>query len=518
MSAAPFVVSGFVLGDFVPGYYTQLQYGAGAIALGLIAVKQLNVGNKTSGGSMVVDVDVLPIFSGDDSDSKVGLNSELSVMNTASLATPGVNLYNAAVTEATGASAHATIVISGAWTTAGSVSFRHGGVTYTASFAVTDTTPTLAGDVVAAAFNNDPHCPSTAVDTTGSVVVTVDQVGVRGNEYFMAVDSTLKPTGMVVTTTGGTVVHGTSTSAISLTPFTAGSGADSLSAILLILANDVYDFIALAQHDSTNVGKMKTFINSEAGSQIGHLEQVIMAFNVARATNISFAQATLNDPNFSLVSMLNGETYPAAIAASASAARSVINPQLPNYNWDGFALPGVLAHQFPTDIPGHSTVRASLSGGCTEITTKNGQAVITSAVQSHCMNGASADYRILYWGEDYVPKVIAKTIAAKWAELCMPGPNGEEAANPYVGDDLPPDQRETGDVNAGGTMRPARWYGEVVAILHDGEAANLLQDVDARGLPVIVYDSTQKAIMAAVPTIVKTQNHRGALLVRQTAA
>jgi len=507
---------GFVVGDFVPGMYTQVQFGVGLQSSGLIEQTALLLGNKGSDGSATADADIVAIGSQDDSDALIGLTCELAQMNAAALSVTSVSLYNAPVATASGAGATFTVTISGSWATAGTIYVRVNGKWYPINFAVTDTTASLAGDAVAAGVNGDPRAPFTLVNSSGTVTGTCDTLGARGNEYLIGWDTTLKPTGMVVTFAGGTLLHGTSTSAKGLMPCVSGSGADSLANVITLMKNRTWDFIGCAEHDSTNAGRLKAHLAAECVSTIGHREHAIYAFNQARETTNTFAYSTLNDPRQSVVSMLNAETYPAAIAAAFAAARSVRNPDNPNLNWDNYPYDGngvlifevlpILGAQWDSDKPTHQTNKVDLASGTTPLMTNpDGTVRVVSAVQSHCRNGSANDFRTLYWGEDTCPDRYAADMESVYG--------GMKADNPYDGPDNPPDQFPP----PAQVMTPSMWNAELISMLRTHEANNWAEQVSAH-LPVSEWNYTRKCVLSVAPYIVRTQNHQVGLIVRQTVA
>jgi phage tail sheath gpL-like len=496
--------------------YVQVQFGVGLMSAGLIPQNCLLIGNKGSDGSSVANSDIVAIGSQEDVDTYLGLTSELAQMGPAALAATGVNLYAAPVTTATGAASTFTVTFSGSWTVAGTIYIRINGKTYTVNIATGDTTFTNAGDDLANAVNADPHCPFTLVNVAGTVTGTCDTIGVRGNEYLIGWDATLKPTGMVITFAGGSIIHGTSTSTIGLIPCSTGSGADDVTSVIALLKTKTWDFIAPAEHDNTAAGLLKAHVTAEAVSTIGHREHVIYGFNQARATTNTFAKSTLNDPRSSVISFLNSETYPACLAAALAAARAVRNPDNPNLNWDSYPYDGngsllydplpIFGQQWSSDIATHTTNKLDLATGTTPLTTNpDGTVMVVSAVQSHCLNGSAADYRILYWGEDTCPDRFALDMSVKYALI--------KADNPYDGPDNPPDQFPPGP----GVFTPSYWYAELVDTLHQHETNNWAENVDTN-LPVSAWDTNRKCVTSVAPYIVRTQNHQVGLIVRQTVA
>lgn len=495
--ANPIVILGWTADDKVPGFYGETKFGQGRVSVGAFPVKCLITGTKTSDGSMTADQDIEPLISLDDAVSKLGARSTATQQARAALSIEGVNLW-AAPPAATGTSATISISIGGSWSTAGTVKWYLDGQLVSVDVAATGETAADVETNTALAFNgwaNGPVTGATATDCT----LTVASTGTQGNKYLLAWELDEAPAGLTVTVTGGTALHS------QLVPFTGGAGTESVANIITLLKSDVFDYIASAQTDATNLGLFEAHMASEAGPTIGHLEHMVAASNGTLAAAQSLSQTTLNDARSTMMWMENCETHPAEIAAGVASLRSVIEPQNPNYNYDDFALGFVAPQRYRADIAGHATLKAALNTGLSPIKTENGVAKITRGIVTRCLDGSSPNYNTLDWGDAIVPDRIRKELAASWAAF--------KADNPYIGRDVEGAEKAQGE----GVGTPNLWNNEINTVLKLAEAQNWVQDVDINP-PQTVLDTNRKALVSAVPVVVRWQQHSIGVSVRQQAA
>lgn len=192
------------------------------------------------------------------------------------------NVYTVGVTAATGSAATLTITTTGDATSSGSLFFSIAGNLYQISVASGDTDDEIAAALVAA-ITSDIAAPYTAaVGGTGSenvVTVTAKNNGLNGNNMFamMAPDgvsqSSLAPSGPAITFSGSGYFS-SGTGSIDIDDALYASGVDQL-------ANEWITFIAAPFQDSTNIGKLKTYLvnrqnmspNRLAGSVIGYVKK-----------------------------------------------------------------------------------------------------------------------------------------------------------------------------------------------------------------------------------------------------
>lgn len=496
--ANPIVILGWTADDKVPGFYGETKFGQGRVSVGSFPVKVLITGTKTSTGSMTADQDIEPIISLDDAVSKLGAHSMATQQARAALAIEGVNLWAAPPAEASGTSATAIIAIGGSWSSAGTIKFYLDGNLVSVDVAASGESATDVEENIRDAFNGWADGPATATTAT-DCTLTIASVGTQGAKHILRYELDEAPAGLTVSVTGGTMLHQ------QMYPFSAGSGTESLANIITLMKSDVWDYIAPAQTDPTNLGLLEAHMSSEAGPTIGHLEHMVAANNGTLAATQSLTQTTLNDARSSLVWMENCETHPAEVAAYVAALRSVIEPQDPNYNYDDFAMPYIAPQSYRSDIALHSTLKAALNTGITPLKTENGAVKLTRGIVTRCLDGTSPNYNTLDWGDAVVPDRIRKELAATWAVF--------KASNPKVGRD--PVGAEKAQPEGVGT--PSLWNAAVIEVLKTAETNLWVQDVDSNP-PQTVLDTNRRALVSAVPVIVRWQQHSIGVSVRQQAA
>ena len=193
------------------------------------------------------------------------------------------NVYTVGCTAATGNAAALAITITGDATSSGTLYFSIAGNLYQISVASGDTDDEIAAALVTA-ITADIAAPYTAAvgtaPSTNVVTCTAKNNGLNGNSMFamMAPDgvsqSSLAPSGPAITfATSGYFATGTGSIDIDDALYTA-AGDDNL-------AGEWITFIAAPFQDSTNIGKLKTYLtarmnmspNRLAGSVIGYVNK-----------------------------------------------------------------------------------------------------------------------------------------------------------------------------------------------------------------------------------------------------
>ena len=193
-------IPGYTSSDKVPGAVAINKWGAGKKSIGAIPLVCCLFGNFGS-GTADADTDY-DLTTPEEADALFGARSELARMCHAALDVPGVTLRAVGVTPASGGTAATfTFVIGGSWSASGEITVKLDEEVIRIPIASSHT-PTTAGDAVEDAINQaqDGRLFCTAVNTTGSLVLTVADVGVRGNQHTCFLDTTLMPAGMTVTT------------------------------------------------------------------------------------------------------------------------------------------------------------------------------------------------------------------------------------------------------------------------------------------------------------------------------
>lgn len=494
------VIPGFVDSDKVPGSVNETVYGRGKQSLGASQVLLLVTGNKLTAGTATADQDITQVFSETDADTLYGAGSEIAMQCYAALAIPGVTLFGAPVAEATSGpvSATLTLTVGGTWTTSGTVIVSLAGKKIAFAVGSADSTSNVATNL-SAAINGVARMPMSASPASAVVTVTVLSKGTRGNDYVCVKDLSSAPAGLTLTLAGGTALTG------GVTPFSAGAGADSVVNVLALLTTQVWDYQAWAQNDATNAALIKAQLESQAGPLLQHPGFAVFGKNRSTATSISFAQTTMNEQLACVVHMTNGETHPCQMSAQLAAQFATTVGANPNTRYINMVMPSCAPHSQRADIPGRSTLNALLNAGVTPLTTVNGVVQVVDAIQTHCLNGSSPDFRTYHVGDVFVPIRVSKEVALQWAVF--------SAANPYAGPDPSDGQQPASE----GVATPSLWLAELMALLKKFEGVNWLQDVDTN--PAIAeYNTTSKRIMSAIPNVVRSQNIQSGNSIRQQAA
>jgi phage tail sheath gpL-like len=494
------VIPGFTNADKVPGAVTYTVYGNGQQSIGDAPLLLACMGGMgATGGSATPDSSVVQVLSDNDVDAAFVAGSELSMMLYGALQLEGVAAFGVPTAPPAGTpvAATLTLTITGTWTIGGTLVVRLGGVTIQVNIGPNDTAST-AGPLIANAINAVPRLFCTATAALGVVTITVLQKGARGNDYVGAVDISNGPPGLNAALTGGSPLTG------GVTPFSGGSGADSVSNVLNILSSQTWDFQAWAHHDNTNAALINTQLSQQAAPLIAHPGFAVFAHGRSASTSITFAQTVLNQQLACVVHHTNSETYPAVLAATVAAIFATTAGDNPNTRYTHTVVPGAAVQSQPADIPSRSQLNALLNGGVTPLTTKGTVVQIVDAVCSHSLNGSSLDQRTYHVGDVFTPIRVQKELAALWDET--------SAANPYAGPDPAPGQKPPEP----GRITPSRWLAIVNKALLDYQDKNWLQDVEAHPA-VAVWDKQAKRIMTAVPEFVATQNIQAGIVGNQTA-
>jgi phage tail sheath gpL-like len=494
-------IVGFSSTAKVPGFFGETVFGAGAISAGDIPLKLLLCGTKTSAGTAVADTDVVNIFSTTDADTYFGPGSELAIMCYGALQNPGVAIKAIASAEAGGAvAATATITLTGTWTSTGTAIYRIDGIRVTAAISSTDTISSAADSIVNA-INAIPSLSVTAVKgaaTAYVITITRKSKGLRGLQGMLFQDITQLPTGCTSTIAGGTSVTGGGVH------FVSGTGTDSVTNVLAVLATAQYDRIAAAQNDGTNGALWVAACNTQAGPTIGHLEHLIFASNASLSTAQSIAQTSLNAERAQYLWQVNGETIPSYVAATFAARRTAVEQSDPGASYDGYVLPGVAPQSQQADWASYPTLVSALDNSLTPVTTNaNGQSYVVRSITTKSLTSGAPDYRTLDTSQAVVPDYVRTVVRLFWETVF-------KVSNPKVFSDPADGERD----RPAGVATPSRWNQSIKKILLDLQDQLIISDV-ANNAPVSEYNSTAKRIMSIIPVIPTPSNHSTGVSVRQ---
>jgi phage tail sheath gpL-like len=390
-------VVGLADNDPVPGTYIQINFGQGPASMGVTDYSVVLIGNKTASGSAVNDGYVygpdtqIQMISESDVIQLFGPGSELhrmwrrfTAVNTAS------TLYAIAVTEASGAAATGTVVVTGTATSSGSVRVLLSATEFVEVGVASGDTPTIIGAGIQDAVNGNINLPFTAVNTAGSVVMTAKNKGLRGNFIrFSAQVLPLAGVGITVTPTGRTL-------------FSGGATQDSNTAALNTLKSKRYYYNVSAANDATQLGNLSAQIDSNSGPLVGLTERGIYGSvdTLGATTTVSTG---LNQARMECEWYAGLDWTPAEFAANNCAVYSLFETTLGgdfSMNFDGFGgtaqtqpfwkVPAPLSGVAPT----RPEQKAALNAGITPVgSSRPGSTYLIKRITTRSLTNAQPDYR-----------------------------------------------------------------------------------------------------------------------------
>lgn len=494
------IVTGLNPAGKVPAALFNVNVGQGRVTPGNIPRYLLLAGNKLSGGSATVDQDVNDITPSTDVHALYDQRSELAQMIYAARQYPGVRIKAVAVAEASGggaASATMTITFATNASSAGTWRFWVCGEYVEVTVANADT-PSTQATALSTAINNARQgtLPCTASPSSGVVTVTISNKGVRGNDWTVYKDESLKP--------GGTTCALASTSTYTVNPgkggvtgvrFGDGAGSDSVANVITVLANDTYFTVASAQNDTTNAGRWKTSLTNKAAIGTQRYEHLVMGQNGLYATAQTLA-TTENFHRFRVPWMRGSESHPSVIAASVAALMTQKDQVHPNQSYNGAELLGVLPQRAPLDIPGGGETgeqQIALENGVTPITTQDGVAKCVRLITTRCLLNSVPNYKCIDNGQARTPDVAAEAVKLAWDTDFV-------VSNPWVG----PDQAEGERTPEQGKAYPRLWTSYAQGILSAKISANWFESVTITS----EYDNDGKQILTQIDLEITALDHR----------
>lgn len=497
-------LTGYSDSDKVPGAYAEVIFGAGPINLRSLTMILLVCGLKSSAGTMTPDVDVVEIATVSEANTLYGQGSEGARMCSAALReAKGYRLMGCTPTGAGGVAASCTVTYATTASSAGTWIYWLGGTKIEVQVASGDNV-TTQGDALVTAIGKLPDLPITASNNSGTVTLTMKHAGIRGNQWIIYQDKTLKPGATTSTIAGGTAV--TSSTNVNGAPFTNGTGTETMTTMLAVLGNGRYNRIAIAQNDATSLAAWETYVDAKAGPLEGKTEHVVVATNGTSSAAISLAQTTLNNARFQLLTQFEGETHPSEVAAAFAAKRASVEGTTPNSGYDGYTFVTVQPQRFPGQSPARTTQQTQLDSGVTPIVLANGRAQVVRAITTRCLNGATPDYRTIDTAQSVVPDFIADGLKLLWSSQFV-------VANPYVTDN----PGENDPPAPAGVATPDRWNAEATNYLLDEQARSTITSV-ADNPPQSEFNSVAGRIMSRVPVIPTPLQHSIGMRVEQLNA
>jgi phage tail sheath gpL-like len=427
--------TGVAANNRIPAVFLSIAFGASQNGAGGGPLKCLLLGFKMSTGSGIADTTIYHCVNGlSDAQTFAGLDSMAYLMAQAAYTmAPAVDLYLGFPAEPILSGAKATCIInvgtvaSTPATASGNVTVTIGGVPVTVGIASGQQAGTaVAGNpsiatAIANAINSSVNnlCVTAAAGLSSTqpiVTITFNHNGSLGNQV---------PVSVVAATTLGLTIALSGTAAL-----TGGSGVESLSAILGVAAASEYDIVFACSQDSTNLGLLKTYLDTQYTATVGLPGQGIVCFNGSAAsntaTNLSSAVAlmsAINDPVVQVV-FSNLPTTAFTLGAGWAAQRSVLEGADPTtvetlFNPAATDLSAISAAPSASSLYLTTTqIITCLNTGLTPImTTSAGDNLIVRSITSHYQDASSnPDARTLDTIQVSVPFAFAKLIQSDFPQ------------------------------------------------------------------------------------------------------
>ena len=238
-----------------PQIATEYNSDQAVNTLPTLGNKMLILGQRTSSG-IANDSTSQQIFSSADANLYAGNGSVMALTAKAALnANPNLSLSIVTVSDAV-ASADATgsFAFDGDSTTAGNIDLWVGNVNFNVAVTALDSSSTIATNVQTAIAAKEHLLPITSSVAAGTVTVVARNKGTLGNNIPLS-----------------TKQNGMSTAGVTITTTqpTGGSGDPDITDALLGVFPGDFNIIVSTLNDSTNLGLLKTHINSVSGPTEG---------------------------------------------------------------------------------------------------------------------------------------------------------------------------------------------------------------------------------------------------------
>ncbi len=353
----------------IPGSYTGYNYYAGPNGLPANIQKVLLIGDVSSAGSLVANKPT-EVSSEQEAISLAGSGSVLMQMYKAAKKAwkyaQITLLRHAAVT---GSEATWESTLSGTATAAGIVSVIINGQKISVGVAKTDTAAAVA-TALAAEVNNTPDAPVTAEATTAKVTLTAKCKGA----YVSASKG-----GLNVSVTSETA--GITAGAVSATD---GVGTVDLETALAAAFPERYHIIVSPVNDETNLGKLRTHLESAAAPLEQRGQRAICAMVAATASAAKTEALKHNYERLHIAAVknkINATVWEIAAGAGAIFASN----SKPNVPMNGVAIPGLAIPDSEDKWSGEDQ-DVLLYGGVIPLVEEDSQLCIVRAVTTKSNN------------------------------------------------------------------------------------------------------------------------------------
>lgn len=431
-------VAGIPTSRKTPGVNFNVVLGGSGTSAGAAPQKTILLGNMiataitgssptfscAAGTATVAD----PVFvpSPDDAATLFGRGSELSRMAAAFFAEyPDGTLYACPVADAGGTAASGKLTFATTATAGITVRLKLCGNVYDVPVASGDTATVIAA-AVADAINDASDLPYTAQNSVGEITITAKNTGPRGNT--LVVDAYfVTSAGTEVRITTSSTSSGSGTTGIWSTTSTLGSeivlasGAtqDSFASALTAIEPVRYDRIVGSCIDATNIGRIVTHINAQAGPTVQKLEQAVCgstdtyanAVTLATGQNASRLQVVWHHATTLPVWECAAQVAAARLAGDAAAGGILVGEASdPAANLIGLELATVPMQRVVADQPTATEIENALNNGLTVLgpsASRPGYASVVRSITSRSLRSGVPNYAVLDTSSVTVPDYVA---------------------------------------------------------------------------------------------------------------
>lgn len=505
-------VAGVPASRKTPGVALNVVLGGPGTSAGAAPEKTILLGNailttlsgatpsfSVSAGTATVEQPVF-VASSDDAATLFGRGSELHRMALAFFAQyPDGTLYACPVAQASGVKGSAVITFATTSNAAFTIRMKLCGQIIDVPVE-SGTTAVNIATAIADAVNDNQDLPFTAQNDAGggtpgaAVTISAKHDGPRGNTlivdmYFVSsTGAETRITTASTTSPGATTGIWSGTGTIG-TEITLASGAtqDTFANALSAIEPVRYHRIVGACIESTNIGRIVTHINAQAGPTIQLLEQAVCGSVDTYANAVTLA--TGQNAARLQVAWHHASVIPAGeVAAQVCAARlygdSGVGGLLageadtPSANLDGLELGTVLMQRVIADQPTRTEIENALNNGLTPLTgsgSRPGYASVVRSITSRSLRSGTPNYAVLDTSAVTVPDHVADTLRADLATTFAGCRLASESS-----DGLPP--------RASSVVMPSTVRARIAQRLKEMEDQAILVDVDAN-LSLLVVEA-----------------------------
>ena len=465
------VVPGFATSYKTPGVYLAVSLGGSASSPGTQPIKILLMGNKmgtaVSGSSPTIALpagtiaDATPQYLASEGDAGTyfGLGSEVHDMARAVFAQyPNATVYGIAVAEGGGSAASVVCTFATTATADYTIRLRMCGAVVDVPVASGSTAATIA-TAVATATNAVTWLPYYAQTSTGAVTWTAKCNGPRGNDLVVLLSFVSSSGTETLITSSSTTSPGATTGIMSggsasgnLYRFSGGTTQDSFANALSAITPTRYQRIVGACTDATNIGRIATFVASQAAITSQKRQQAVCATLASLGTATTLATG-INSARTQIAWHYNSLVPACMVAAQVTAARvigdsitGVVNAlpgeeSDPDANLSGVQLATIPMQYSVDDQPTDTEVNSALNNGLVPITASNARAgygVLCMSITSLSLVNGLQNYSVLYTNYvtvcDYVADGEQANLAVRYAgfKLGSNDANGDPPKAPFV--------------------------------------------------------------------------------------